>query len=468
MKMPRVSRSILLDQFFWMLTAGLVMGLVFPPFLTLFGVPAQYVFTPLFYAASISAGLMMGVLNFGLVHFVTRPALQQLSEGMHKVARALETQMDSDRGDQHQQVCIRPEDCMVIIRSKDELGEVAKAFNHLVTLLRDSKDVQQAYEAFTHQLSTSLELNDLTEKVLKLLGHYHIAEGMALFVQEEGELRPVFSLGIDQVERLADHPIMAKVVKLKQVEQIALPGDIHIDGMLVRFQPKEVDVIPVVYKGILEGILVLARVSELNAKQQLIRDVFVEGLGLALHNALTHEKIQRIAVLDSLTGVFNRRFGVERLNEEYARASRQNTPLSVIMADIDHFKSINDRYGHLVGDRAIKTVVQVIKSLLREGDVLVRYGGEEFLVLLPGASMEDAMEIGERIRLKVAETPLKVGDSVVNITISQGVAGIPDVEVDTPMELVQYADEALYQAKENGRNRVIDARQIVRVKSASA
>ncbi len=460
MNMPRVSRSILWDQFIWMLAAGLFMGVVFPPFLTLFGIPSQYVFTPLFYSISISAGILMGLLNYGLVHYVTRPALRQLSVGMQKVTHALENQLGEQRDKLEREVCIRPEDCMVTIRSQDELGDVASAFNHLVTLLRDSKDVQQAFEAFTHQLSTSLELDDLTEKVLKLLNHHRIGDGMALFVQEEGELRLVFAMGIDSAERLAEHPTVEKVVKLKQPEFINLPDNIRVDVLLAHFQPRQVDVIPILYKGILEGVLVLARATDLTPKQQLIRDVFIEGLGLALHNALTHEKIQRIAVLDSLTGVFNRRFGTERLNEEYARAQRQHTPLSIIMADIDHFKSINDRYGHLVGDRAIKTVVQVIKSLLREGDVLIRYGGEEFMVLLPGASVDDTVEIAERIRLKVAETPLHVGESVLQITISQGVAGIPEIEVSSPTALVQRADEALYRAKENGRNCVMDARLV--------
>lgn len=459
-KMPRITRSILWDQLVWMMVAGLIIGLVFPPFLTLFGVPSQYVLTPLFYTASLSAGLMMGVLNYGLVHFVTRPALQQLSQGMRKVTHALEAQMNAAEAQSKEEVCIRPEDCMVAIRSHDELGEVATAFNHLVTLLRDSRDVQQAYEAFTHQLSTSLELNDLTEKVLKLLGRYHIGDGMALFVQQEGELKPVMTLGIGQVETLIDHPVMDKVVKLKESIRIDLPDNIQVDAMLVRFRPKEIELIPVVYKGILEGILVLARTTSLTPKQQLIRDVFVEGLGLALNNALTHEKIQRIAVLDSLTAIYNRRFGMERLNEEFARAIRQQSPLSIIMADIDHFKSINDRYGHLVGDRAIKTAVQVMKSLLREGDVLIRYGGEEFLILLPGASIDDAMEISEGIRLKMAETPLHVGDSTLQMTLSEGVAGIPEIDVNDPMALIQRADEALYHAKESGRNRVMDARQL--------
>jgi diguanylate cyclase (GGDEF)-like protein len=98
---------------------------------------------------------------------------------------------------------------------------------------------------------------------------------------------------------------------------------------------------------------------------------------------------------------------------------------------------------------------------LREGDVLVRYGGEEFLMLLPGASMDDAAEIAERIRLKVAETPLHVGDSTLQVTISQGVSGIPDIEASDPMDLIHRADEALYYAKESGRNRVVDGRKIV-------
>jgi diguanylate cyclase (GGDEF)-like protein len=128
-----------------------------------------------------------------------------------------------------------------------------------------------------------------------------------------------------------------------------------------------------------------------------------------------------------------------------------------MMLDIDHFKSVNDTYGHQVGDRILKSIAAIIKSILREGDILVRYGGEEFLAILPAAASEDLRLIGERIRRSVEESAHPDGDQVVRVTISVGGAAFPNQNVEKEGALLELADASLYQAKETGRNRVIVA-----------
>ncbi len=182
--------------------------------------------------------------------------------------------------------------------------------------------------------------------------------------------------------------------------------------------------------------------------------LFCRGLGLALNNAIAHDRLRRLAALDPLTGVFNRRFGMSRLQEEYSRAIRMSTPLGVMMLDLDHFKSVNDTYGHMVGDRILKLMVTCVRKVLREGDVLIRYGGEEFMAVFPGASLADLRDLGERIRRIIEETTLAVGDQTVHVTASIGGASYPEHEVERVESLVQSADAALYTAKEGGRNRV--------------
>ena len=120
-----------------------------------------------------------------------------------------------------------------------------------------------------------------------------------------------------------------------------------------------------------------------------------------MNNALAHDRLERLAAIDPLTEAYNRRFGLARLHEEYSRAVRAEAPLGILMLDLDHFKAVNDIYGHLVGDRVLRAVARACRRVIREGDVLVRYGGEEFLVLLPGAGVDDVMQIGERIRRAV-------------------------------------------------------------------
>ena len=183
-------------------------------------------------------------------------------------------------------------------------------------------------------------------------------------------------------------------------------------------------------------------------------DLFRHGLGLAVNNALAHERLQRLAALDPLTGVYNRRFGLGRLHEEFGRAMRANTPLGVIMLDIDHFKSVNDTYGHQVGDRVLTSVAGIAASILREGDILIRYGGEEFLGVLPAAASEDIRSIGERVRRAVEESSVVEGGNTIRITVSIGGAAYPNQNVEGEESLVELADEALYDAKQSGRNQV--------------
>ena len=157
--------------------------------------------------------------------------------------------------------------------------------------------------------------------------------------------------------------------------------------------------------------------------------------------------------MDPLTDAYNRRFGLGRLREEFSRAVRAESPLGALMLDLDHFKAINDTYGHLVGDRVLRAVAGACRRVLREGDVLVRYGGEEFLVLLPGAGPEDVRQVGERVRRAIEETSVTDGELRTAVTVSLGGATFRDA-TDSPESLIARADKALYEAKEGGRNRI--------------
>jgi diguanylate cyclase (GGDEF)-like protein len=181
---------------------------------------------------------------------------------------------------------------------------------------------------------------------------------------------------------------------------------------------------------------------------------FQTDLGLALSNALSHDRLQRLAALDPLTDAYNRRFGLVRLQEEFGRALRVSGPLGVLMVDLDHFKAVNDTYGHLVGDRLLRAVAGSIRRVSREGDVLMRYGGEEFLMVVPGAAMTDLSELAERIRRSVAATEVMDGERRVSVTASIGGAAYPQHEVASATELVERADSSMYTSKEMGRDRV--------------
>jgi diguanylate cyclase (GGDEF)-like protein len=178
-------------------------------------------------------------------------------------------------------------------------------------------------------------------------------------------------------------------------------------------------------------------------------------LGVAfLINRVTESERQlvRIATTDPLTGIFNRRHFLSLAGREQQRAERYGTTFSLLMLDIDHFKRINDTYGHPVGDEAIKAMAGAASKYLRPTDVIGRFGGEEFVVLLPHTDEPGAIIAAERIREAVSQVMVQAGDKVVTFTVSIGAAThAKRVKID---QLLECADQALYAAKQGGRNQV--------------
>jgi diguanylate cyclase (GGDEF)-like protein len=170
-------------------------------------------------------------------------------------------------------------------------------------------------------------------------------------------------------------------------------------------------------------------------------------------NVIYEQSLQKMNVTDTLTGVYNRRFLDGRMHEELARSRRAKNPLSVVMLDIDHFKKVNDTYGHRCGDFILKSTASICFSCLRESDVLVRYGGEEFICLLTETDGEGAAKTAERLRKAVEEHVNYFDTYTINVTISLGVAVMR--EDDTPEKMIERADCALYEAKRSGRNKVV-------------
>ncbi|MBP7585561.1 MAG: GGDEF domain-containing protein [Spirochaetes bacterium] len=168
------------------------------------------------------------------------------------------------------------------------------------------------------------------------------------------------------------------------------------------------------------------------------------------------EEARRRAITDDLTGIYNRRYLDEALKEQFAAARDRGKPLSLMMVDLDRFREINERHGSAAGDGVILAVVEEFRRQLRGGDILARYGGDEFTVLLPGADMDAALGIAGKIRAGVAALEFQ-GDSALTMTVSIGVASYPET-AHAPEELKAGADRALYAAKEQGRDRVVPAR----------
>jgi diguanylate cyclase (GGDEF)-like protein len=183
----------------------------------------------------------------------------------------------------------------------------------------------------------------------------------------------------------------------------------------------------------------------------------LESLGLQIAAALQNAHLYELAMVDGLTGLFMRRYFDARIEEEIERSKRYKTPFSVVMMDVDDFKKLNDDHGHLIGDRVLRAIANVVKGQMRGVDTAARYGGEEIALILPRTEMVSAYNVGERIRSAIADIRVTTDSEppkVLSVTASFGIASYPESKAADGEDLVRKADRALYRAKKTGKNRV--------------
>jgi len=181
--------------------------------------------------------------------------------------------------------------------------------------------------------------------------------------------------------------------------------------------------------------------------------LILQGGACALSRLLKIERLRDAAVIDPLTGCYNRREFESQLKRAIAGAIRHNNDMSVFMFDLDHFKNINDTYGHLAGDKVLQEVTSLVQKNMRTGDVLARYGGEEFIAILPETSKAKAMELADRLRVKILNKSIVYDGYTINVTASFGVSEL--IRNTDITRIIQDADTMLYKAKLNGRNTVM-------------
>jgi diguanylate cyclase (GGDEF)-like protein/PAS domain S-box-containing protein len=234
------------------------------------------------------------------------------------------------------------------------------------------------------------------------------------------------------------------------------PPCLHFGGNI----PYHSFCIPLLAQGESLGNLIISTDNDqdqdlMGAEERKFMEAAAGSISIALANLRLRERLQYQSIRDVLTGLYNRRYFDETLLREMNRASRGNHPLSILMFDIDHFKKFNDAHGHDAGDFVLNNVSEIMLSFIRESDIACRYGGEEFMIILPDTPIEIAQKRAETLRGEISRNELRFNDEPLGaITISIGVAAYPQ-HGEQKNALIKSADEALYQAKQNGRNRVV-------------
>ncbi len=201
-------------------------------------------------------------------------------------------------------------------------------------------------------------------------------------------------------------------------------------------------------------------------------EILTKLCSLVMDNTLLYEEKKALSITDALTGSYNRAYLIEHLPQEIKRAKRYGHPLSLVMCDIDHFKRVNDKYGHLAGDRVLREFVQCLTELIRSDvDWLARYGGEEFLVVLPETNVKRALKQAERLRRSISKRIIETPENRLQITASFGVTGFEAADSDAIIShesVLGYADQFMYQAKQKGRNRVVGGSFTISTQGPSA
>lgn len=310
-------------------------------------------------------------------------------------------------------------DHKVAIRGGDELGHMARSFNQMTEELkatyqglRRERDklttiIESATEGMvvTNAAGAIVLANPAAATILGKTAGQIVADGFLQLVDDEAAVRRAMETGTPAECAYGDRFLQVHASTISA-------ADGHVIGSVA-----------------------------------LIRDVTAEKQ--------LEEKLRRLSTTDALTGLYNRRFLDQALETEFQRARRTHAPLSVVMFDVDHFKKFNDTHGHDQGDRVLQMVARCLREAVRAFDFPCRYGGEEFVAILPGMAADAALEFAERLRLLIADTEV----DGLHVHVSLGVATTPALAVESAEALIEAADGALYRAKESGRNRVAAAKE---------
>ena len=345
-------------------------------------------------------------------------------------------------------------------KSFSQLGE---SLNELLEELANLFETKLFKEELIRRLTSTLSTEKLSKIFTSNVIRYFNVDGTALYLKTlKGDVYELkINKGFGPIKETLDEGFLEKVKSAEEQLIIDETLNFELDLGVCDVKAKSVLIHPLYpRKGKLLGVIFLGFNKEISpTDKKKLENFFSEiepTLSLIFENAYEHERSITFANYDSLTGALNRRAGLRLLRNLLQKAHLNGTNLCIFVIDIDHFKKINDTYGHEIGDLILKKVVELIRNSVRDEDLIIRWGGEEFLIVLDNIPSEKAAEIAERIRKNIAETELELPNGVkLKVTASIGVACTLKDDTFLFEELFRLADERLYRAKKSGRNRVI-------------
>ncbi len=456
LKPPSSKKNVFHILFLCMVAFGLVMGLAFPPLEKLYfndNTPISWSFVLM----CTTAGITVGVANYIIFSLIVSRELRFLVDGMNTInAQISKALFGNGKHD---------ESFAIEVRSDDILGEVTKAFNVMGTTVEQRLYQEASFREIVSALSANVDLEQTSQNILQYYIESTCITSGILYGKKDDKMTLLASHDIDTGSNLPKEleswqGIIKDAIESGTIHTIDTEKQcfdwVNVTTPYGTLRPKTLRLIPLTADKSTVGLVVAACGQSDHPESMQIETLKTYSKYMApyLQNALLHHKIQEMASYDALTHVLNRRFGLIRLHEEFSTALRHRSDLSVIMLDIDKFKNVNDTHGHEAGDIVLKTVASTIALNLRNEEVICRYGGEEFLIILPMANLNKAGLAAERLRKLVAQQTSLYKDKDILVTVSLGVSSLSSIITQNENNLINSADTALYHSKHMGRNQV--------------
>jgi diguanylate cyclase (GGDEF)-like protein len=324
-------------------------------------------------------------------------------------------------------------------------AEAAAAGADAARAREQSRKLQQLME-FGHALANALDQASLQQVLWKHLPAFAATRGFWVFIHEREDWKLVVHDGsgaLPTVERLRE--VAARALTSKAGNELPAAG------------PGEAACFPLVASGDIVGAIGISGDAPLTLEQRNLVGAAATVMAIGVKNMQLFVDTRELSLRDGLTGCFNRGYALDALDAELHRSRRTGAPLSILMFDVDHFKTVNDRFGHLWGDDLLSAIGEQLGHSLRTSDIRCRYGGDEFLVILPETPALGAQKVADALRQDIARLRVGTEANPMAVSVSIGIAAAAPGELD-PKAFIQRADEALYRAKSAGRNRLFLAK----------